>query len=244
MTDLHPDDPGPDDATVLAGELALRVLSPAEERAARAREASDPAFAAEVQVWNEHLAAFVAEIPSVAPSAAVWPRVESQIAAPANDNQAAAFWRTWAIASTALLVASVSAVAILLARPTPAPIVQGAPEGGVTRVATLSTTDGGVPVVTLAYDTVTGNLFIAPTTAMQAANGVPHLWLVRPDDGGVQLVGAIDGSAASRRTLDAVLAGAAGEAQAVAISLEAPGHVPAADKPDGPVVATGELQAL
>jgi anti-sigma-K factor RskA len=246
MTDLPPDEPGADDA--LAGELALRVLSPEDERAARAREASDPAFAAEVEVWNEHLAGFIAEIPSVQPSPRVWPRIEAGIApaaAPvaANDNRAG-FWKMWALGSTGLLAASLVAVALLATRPTPAPIVQTAPTGGVTRVATIAMTEGGAPVVALAYDTATGKLFIAPTTAMRDTGVVPHLWLVKPNDGGVQLIGAIDGSAASHHQLTDVLAATAGQAVAVAISMEAPGHEPAADKPDGPVVATGELQAL
>ena len=240
MTDLPPED----EDRALAGELALRVLSPAEERAARAREASDPAFAAEVEVWNEHLSGFIAEIPSVQPSPQVWPRVEARIApAAANDNRAG-FWRMWALGSTGLLAGSLVAVAVLIARPAPAPIVQQAPAGGVTRVATIAMTEGGAPVVALAYDTMTGKLFIAPTMAMRNTDAVPHLWLVKPDGGGVQLIGAIDGSAASHHQLRDALASTAGQAVAVAISMEAPGHEPAADKPDGPVVATGELQAL
>ena len=242
MTDVSQDDPGPDDA--LAGELALRVLSPEEERAARAREASDPAFAAEVEVWNEHLSGFIAEIPSVQPSPHVWPRVEAGIAPVAANDNRAGFWKMWALGSTGLLAASLVAVALLATRPTPAPIVQTVPTGGVTRVATIAMTDGGTPVVALAYDSATGNLFIAPTDAMDGASAVPHLWLVRPGEAGVQLIGAIDGSAASHHHLTDVLASTAGQAVAVAISMEAPGHTPAADKPDGPVVATGELQSL
>lgn len=248
MTDIPIDDTaadkgGPEEARILAGELALRVLSPEEERAARAREQSDPAFAGEVEVWNGHLAEIAAGIAPVTPSAGVWPRIQAAIAPAANDNGRVAFWRTWAVASTALLAASVAGVAILLARPAPAPIVQAAPEGGVTRVATVALTEGGTPVVALAYDTATGRLFIAPTTALGQETGVPHLWLVKPE-GGVQLIGAIDGSAISRRTLSDLLADEAGQATAVAISLEAPGHTPAPDTPDGPVVATGELQPL
>ena len=241
MTDTPID--AADHDRALAGELALRVLPAEEERAARSREQSDPAFATEVEAWNEHLAAFAAEIAPVTPSPGVWPRVESAIAPAANDNGRVAFWRNWAVASTALLAASVAGVAILLARPEPSPIVQSAPEGGVTRVATVSLTEGGAPVVALAYDTATGKMFIAPTTALGRETGVPHLWLVKPE-GGVQLIGAIDGSATSRRTLTALLANEAGQAKAVAISLEAPGHTPAPDTPDGPVVATGELQPL
>ena len=241
MTDPIPPE---DEDRALAGELALRVLPEADERAARARAASDPAFAAEVETWNEHLAGFIADIPSVQPSARVWPRVEAAIAPTAANDNRAGFWKMWALGSTGLLAASLAAVAILIARPTPAPVIQPAAPAGVTRVATLAMTDGGTPVVALAYDTATGRLFIAPMGRMPADAAVPHLWLVKPDDAGVQLIGAIDGSTASQHQLDAVLASTAGQAVAVAISMEAPGHTPAADKPDGPVVAAGELTAL
>ena len=59
MTD-SPSDPA--EPVALAGELALRVLSPAEEAQARARAVADPAFAAEVDAWNEDLAGLAEEI--------------------------------------------------------------------------------------------------------------------------------------------------------------------------------------
>lgn len=232
-----------DDLNALAGELALRVLSPVEEVQARARLAADPAFAAEVEAWNERLAGFVSGIAPVEPSALLWPRLQTAIGDVANDNGRLVFWRRWAVGSTGLLAASLAAVVVMLAQPGPVAPSRPAPVGGVTRVATL-TLDGGAPAVTLAYDTATGNLFIAPSPQLAGGEGVPHLWLVLPDDAGVQLVGAIEGGAASTRSLSQALAGAAGTATAVAISIEAPGHVPAANKPDGPVVASGELQRL
>ncbi len=234
-----------DDDRVLAGELALRLLTPDDERLARAREAADPAFAREVQVWNAHLAAFAAEVRAVQPSGGVWGRIQAAIAPVANDNGRVGFWRNWALGSTGLLAASLVAVAVLIGRPASAPVVTTppAPEGGVTRVATLTLSEGGGQAVILAYDTVTGNLFLAPTGAIEAADGVPHLWLVKPE-GGVQLVGAIDADGVSRRTLSGTLTGQAGTATAVAISLEAPGTTPPADAPQGPVVASGELQQL
>lgn len=234
-----------EDRDVLAGELALRLLSPPDEVLARARQNSDPDFAAEVEAWNERLAAFVDGIAPVEPSAGLWPRIHAATAETANDNgRVAGFWRTWAIGATALLAASVGAVAFMVAQPdpvvpaTPAAVVQG----GVTRVATLALEDGA-PILTIAYDTATGNLFLAPTTQMAGQDGVPHLWLVKPE-GGVQLIGAIEGGASSRLALTNVLSGVAGQATAVAISIEPRGTTPAQDAPGGPVVASGELQQL
>ncbi|WP_292066421.1 anti-sigma factor [Brevundimonas sp. UBA7664] len=233
---------GLDEDEALAGELALRVLSPAEEAGARAREASDPAFAAHVDAWNERLAGLAEGVAPVEPSAWVWPRVEAGLTPPtaANDN-GVVFWRRWAIGSTGLLAASLAAVIVMLAQPAPVPVAP-TPPPAVIRVATL-TLESGAAAMTIAYDSATGELYLAPTDKMAGDTRVPHLWLVMPE-GGVQLVGAIDGSATSRHSLGQALSGPAGAANAVAVSMEAPGHTPAADHPDGPVVASGELQRL
>jgi anti-sigma-K factor RskA len=241
MTDPT-DMPPIDDDQALAGELALRVLSPAEEAAARAREAAEPAFAAHVEAWNERLSSLAEGIPPVEPSPWVWPRVEAGMTPPAaaNDN-GVVFWRRWAIGSTGLLAASLAAVVMLMAQPGPAAVAPVAPPA-VTRVATL-TLESGAAAMTLAYDPGTGELYLAPTDAMAGDVRVPHLWLVMPE-GGVQLVGAIDGASISRHSLGQTLSGPAGQANAVAVSMEAPGHTPGPNKPDGPVVAQGELQQL
>lgn len=234
---------GMDEDLALAGELALRILSPEAEAAARAREAADPAFAAHVEAWNERLGGLADGIVSVEPSPWLWPRVEAGLTPPAaaNDNSVV-FWRRWAIGSTGLLAASVAAVVMLMAQPAPTPVAPPAPAPAVIRVATL-TLESGAAAMTLVYDANTGELYLAPTTEMAGDKRVPHLWLVMPE-GGVQLVGAVDGSASSRQNLGQALFGPAGQANAVAVSMEAPGHTPAPNKPDGPVVAQGVLQRL
>lgn len=242
----------PEDDDALAGELALRVLSPTEEAEARARETAEPAFAAAVDRWNADIAALADEIVPVAPSAAVWPRVTAAaygaapLNKPANDNGRLAFWRTWAIGASALLAASVAGLIVLVGRPAPAPVVEASPSvveqvPSITRVATIQL-ESGEAALTLAYDPATGNLYVAPSASMGDGARVPHLWLMKPD-GGVQLVGAL-GSEAEMRHLDAALMPMAGEAVAVAVSMEAPGHTPADDKPDGPVVGSGQFQRL
>ena len=199
-----------------------------------------------MEAWNAHLAGMADGIAPVEPSRNVWARVYAAISGVANDNGKLIFWRRWAVASTGLLAASLVAVAVFATRPEPVapPSPTPIPAGGVTRVATLTLGDhDGAPAMTLVYDSVTGNLYLSPTEAMKGAKEIPHLWLIKPE-GGVQLVGAIDGSHASRHTLQAAVGQMAGRATAVAVSMEQPGHTPAADKPDGPVVASGELQQL
>ncbi|MFW2343561.1 anti-sigma factor domain-containing protein [Brevundimonas sp.] len=232
-----------DDRIARAGEYALRVLDPAEEAEARAEAARDPAFGAEVDRWNSRLSQMADGIAPVQPPAALWPRIVAATGGAANDN-AVTFWRRWAIGSTGLLAASLAAVAIMIATPAPAPDPATTPvAGAITRVATLKL-DNGVTALTLAYDSVTGELYLAPTREMEGDTRVPHLWLVLPDEGGVQLVGAIDGHDTSRHNLEGVIVGQATQAIAVAVSMEAPGHTPDSDHPDGPVVAQGEFQAL
>lgn len=239
----HTDIDGMDEDQALAGELALRLLSPDDEVAARAREAADPTFAAHVDAWNERLGGLADGVASVEPSAWVWPRVEAGLTEPtaANDNSVV-FWRRWAIGSTGLLAASLAAVVVLMAQPVAVPVGAPVAPPAVIRVATL-TLENGAAAMTLAYDSATGELYLAPTTEMAGDTRVPHLWLVMPE-GGVQLVGAIDGSATSRHSLGQALSGPVGHANAVAVSMEEPGHSPASNKPDGPVVASGELQRL
>ncbi|MFJ6024768.1 anti-sigma factor domain-containing protein [Brevundimonas sp. NPDC092305] len=228
---------------VSAGELALRVLSPAEEAAARARVEVDAAFARDVDIWNDRIASFADEIAPVAPSPGLWPRIERALGgSAANDNGQVTFWRRWAVGSTALLAASLAAVVMLATRDVSTPVATP-PGPELVRVATLTLQQGGEPAMTLVYDPNTRNLYLSPTEAMAGDERVPHLWLVAPE-GGVQLVGAIDGSEASRHHLAAIFTAPAGRAQAVAVSMEAPGHTPAADRPDGPVVATGALEQL
>ena len=227
---------------VLAGELALRVLPEAEELTARGREQSDPEFAGRVARWNEDLAQLADDVAPVRPSEALWARIAASAfgGVAANDNGKLAFWRRWAIGSTGLLAASVAALAVLVAQPNPVP-EPVAPQGGVTRVATL-TLESGTAAVTLAYDAATGHLFLSPSDAMVGDPRVPHLWLMMPD-GNLQLVGAFNGTEPGMHNLDAPMADMANQAMAVAVSMEEPGHTPSA-QPDGPVVAQGEITQL
>jgi anti-sigma-K factor RskA len=227
---------------VLAGELALRILPQAEEATARDREQSDPAFAGRVARWNEDLARLADEIAPVRPSVALWPRIAAGAfgAVAANDNGRVAFWRRWAIGSTGLLAASVAALAVMVTQPEPV-LEPAAPQGGVTRVATL-TLESGTAAVTLAYDAGTGHLFLSPSDAMVGDPRVPHLWLMMPD-GNLQLVGAFNGTEPGMHNLDAPMADMANQAMAVAVSMEEPGHTPST-QPDGPVVAQGEISRL
>lgn len=238
MTDL-PLTPADDD-DALAAELSLRVLTGTDEAAARARADADPAFARRVEDWDERFGVLADEIAPETPGPSLWPRVDSVTGAANDVGGAVRFWRRWAVGSTALLAASLAAVVFLALRPEP--VAPSPTPGPITRVATLTLEDGAV-AMTLVYDPATGELYLAPTDKMHGDPRVPHLWLLMPE-GGVRLVGAIDGSATSRHTLSGAIHALAGHAAQVAVSMEQPGHTPALDAPDGPVVASGSLQQL
>lgn len=235
-----------DGGDLLAAELALRVLDREAEAAARGRQASDPAFAADVAAWEARLAVLFDGIAPVQPSTAVWRRIEAGLSVPANDNRKLVFWRRWAVASTGLLAASVAAFAVMLARPDAVVPPPAAPPAAQTpeiaRIATLSTPEGEA-FATVVYDSATETLYLAPLRSAQQDARVPHLWLMLPD-GGVQLVGAIDGRQPSRQPVAPGLSAQIGQVAQLAISMEAPGHAPAPNKPDGPVVASGDIRTL
>lgn len=236
--------PPSDQDDALAAELSLRVLPAAEEAAARARAAADDGFARRVEAWDERLARLADEIAPVDPAIDAWNRITAATAAANDDEPRVRFWRRWAVASTALLAASLVAVIGLAVQraSAPAPVPAPVEAGGLTRVATLTLEDGGV-AMTLVYDPSTGELYLAPTDKMEGDPRVPHLWLLMPE-GGVRLVGAIDGTATSRHHLSGALSAMAGQAAQVAVSMEQPGHTPGLTAPDGPVIASGSLQQL
>ena len=64
----------------LAAEYALGLLEGEELLAARAREARDPAFAAEVANWQDRLAPLADDIHPRMPREQVWQRIEAQLA--------------------------------------------------------------------------------------------------------------------------------------------------------------------
>ena len=120
MSDPSPPIEGED---LTAAEYALGVLDRSERTAAEARASREPAFAAEVQAWDERLSPLIGAIASVTPPATLWPRVVRAIdgTAAANDSGRAgptrhtvAFWRNWALGATA---AAALALVVLAIRP-------------------------------------------------------------------------------------------------------------------------------
>lgn len=69
------------DDAMIAAEHALGLLEGEELLTARGRVTNDPAFAALVAAWENHLAPLADEIAGAEPSADLWQRIEERIAA-------------------------------------------------------------------------------------------------------------------------------------------------------------------
>lgn len=250
MSDHHRIDP-PADTDLLAGEYVLGVLDDAEHQQAEARLAADPAFARAVEAWQERLTPLAAEAAAVEPPPELLARIEARLGRAsepipfrpraANDDKPLRFWRAWAMGSTGALAASLAAVAVLVSRAPPPPVIAPPTAADPARVATLVSERGGAMVV-IAYDPRTRSLYVAPAGDMAPGEAVPHLWLLEPD-GKSRLVGVIDARKPATHNIPVAMAGDAARAVGFAVSMEPQGHVPT-EAPGGPVVAKGDVSML
>ena len=85
MTDDLPDAVSPMEA--LAMEWALGTLDRKSRADADARRASDPAFAAMCDDWAEQLSPLADEVAPMAPSAALWTKIDAEIGREAGFQQ-------------------------------------------------------------------------------------------------------------------------------------------------------------
>lgn len=240
-----------------AAELALGVLDGEERAAAERRLLTDPAFSREVEGWSLRLAAIAAEAAPREPPAAVWPRIESRLDAGAGAEGGAGavvelrlrrslgVWR--AIAGGAGAIAAALAVVLAMphqaappapAAPPAAPVVART-GGGVLEAASLSSPKGGQIAFIAVYDPERRELVLTPATLGRTSGRSPELWVI-PAGGEPIPLGVGQFGKPVRLKVDALTGKAAGT---LAVSIEPEGGSPSG-KPTGPVVATGQLQAL
>src|SRR4029077_6644218 len=117
-----------DTQDLTAAEYVLGVLGAEERRRAEFRIASEPRFTAEVAYWEGRLGRLAAAVRPVSPPATVWDGIEARLSAslkvPAERGgiwQSLAFWRTFAIAATALAAASLAGLVYLAQVPSLGP---------------------------------------------------------------------------------------------------------------------------
>ena len=224
---------GPQDGMdIAAAEYVLGVTGPAERRAAEARMAAEPAFAAAVAAWQARLAPMDGQFEPVEPPASAKAAIDARLfgsqPAPVRPGWLAslAFWRmTTAAAALAALV-----LAVMPDRPAPEPdrgprVATILGEGGATFVVVENTADRSLRV----------------TAASPAPEGRDlELWIIA--DGGAPVsAGLLAREGATRLALpdrfamDAPLT--------LAVSLEPAGGSPTG-APTGPVLGAAPLTEL
>ncbi|MFM0715216.1 anti-sigma factor [Paraburkholderia strydomiana] len=252
---------------LLAAEYVLGTLRGAARRRFQRYADQDASIRAAVAAWQRHLAPMAELAEPRMPPAAVWEAIEqrlglsaareaarphSALPTPARPSRGLfdnlAFWRGWAIGTTALAaIAVVVAVRALLPAttvptaptpvPTPAPTIAQKPAPSVSHVAVLNSTDAR-PVMLIAWDEGRSTMTLQPLGKVDVPPGrTMELWGI-PANGHPVSLGLLPDSATGTVT--------AGQQkpenyEALAVSIEAPGGSPDHNAPSGPVVFTGKL---
>jgi anti-sigma-K factor RskA len=219
----------PDDQS-LAAELALGLLDGQERATALERLLAEPAFAAEVAWWRQHLDTLLDDYaPADAPPGPV-----AVDAVPPPEAPAVRWPWVAGGAAGGALAASLAAMTIAVPPPAPVPTVAAAPPP---LVAVLVPSDGqaGQPVAAV-IDRRTGTLRFTATIAVPDGR-VAELWRIGADKRPRAIGVLTDGERPALRLSATSLPG---QTETLAISIEPIGGSPTG-QPTGPVIATGSL---
>lgn len=228
-----------DDDDLRAAELAFRLIEGDERRAAEARLADDPDFAAAYVRWQGYVLAMLGGRDE-APRPSLWPEIAARL--PANDaGPAMPAVRRWQFAtfaaSAAVLLLGVVAVSRATSVAPPAAIVQVAATAPL--VAVLTGTGTGA-VVAVSFDKATQRLTLAPA-ALDPARRAAELWVI-PAGGKPRSLGVMRATDASWQGAPVAAAGAIVPGATLAITLEPAGGSPSG-QPTGPVIVSGIVKS-
>lgn len=259
----------PDDAELIAAELAFGLLADDERRAAEQRLGTDADFAAAHARWGAFAAGMAGA--GEAPRPSLWAAIEARL--PTNDASAAA--GTWAAAGAGAnrvrpflagaLAASLACGLVAVAAQRIYELVPAATERAradvilagerkrmaatvaaerlrarVVLVAVLTGKDRR-DSVTVSFDTVTGKLISAPA-GLRIGEGAATLWVI-PADGKPRSLGVISAAAPGSPRPRARSIAALAPGVTIAVSLE-PAGAPPRDAPTGPVILTGKMTSI
>jgi anti-sigma-K factor RskA len=222
---------------LVAAEYVLGVLGAAERRQAQQRLAHDQAFANEVAFWEERLGAFADAIAPVAPPDRAWTRIARAVRAPDPSApreslwQSLVFWRSFAIGSAALAVASIGALTFIEISPAARPPL----------LATLGAASGQ-PNFVAAVNAGGTSLLVVPAALLTSDPRAMELWLIPAGDKPHSL-GLIQPGRPVRLDVPRDLVARITADTSLAVSMEPPGGSPTG-QPTGPVIASGKLISL
>ena len=217
-----------DDDDLLAGEVALGLLSRDEAAMAEARMRAEPELAARTEWWRAHLIS-LADDAATAPSPDVWRRIEARLGA--NDNRASATPWKWA---TAAMSVAATVLGVIALRPT---LVVPVAVPQVPLVASLSGKAG--TAVTVAYNAGDRTILVTPVT-LEPGEGDAELWIIPIGQTEPISMGVINAKGAISRRVDLQHGRLLAPGATFAISQEARGGSPTGHA-QGPIVATGKI---
>ncbi len=239
------DDLSPDD--VMAAEYALGLLEGEELLAARAREASDAAFAEDVALWNRRLAPLLDDIPPQTPREDVWQHIVRELdSAPSSAEVISlnASVRRWKVATGFAAAAAIAAISLFVLTPAqtpgPAPAVPGAIEAPLAASIPIGDTALRLAVT---YLPEREELFVSASGL--TADGVHdhELWLVPRDEGPLMSLGVVAPGEERRVALSPEIAAQMADGSDLLLTREPLGGKPS-DAEAGPVVAEGRLKKI
>jgi anti-sigma-K factor RskA len=211
-----------EDSDLLAAEYVMGVLALEERSMAQARIKTDPAFAAMVAAWEDHLGDLNDQYGEAIAPDHVLSRIEARLFP--QEARARRSWLGWLSGAVAAAVLAIAAVIFLAPQPAPdAPVI-----------ATLGET-GGDLVFEARYDGA--SLIFAQTGGPRAATGKVHeLWIIAPEAAPVSLGLLGDAPLTIPYPMPPV-------GWTLAVSLE-PAGGSTTGAPTGPVLATGIVTDL
>ena|SRR5580692_2906299 len=229
----------PPDDEVLAGELVLGVLAPAERRRAQTRAVADREFSARVAAWERRFAPWLAEVAPLAPSAQLWPQICRRLGWEGSAGPGAGLWQSLALWRSAAALAAIAALALWLSRPQ-APQPPPAASAVAKAVTTLAH-DDGTPGWLASVDAAHGTVLLVPVPGAPDAQGrVPELWII-PAGKAPRSLGAVSINQSGTVAVPADARRALVAGSVLAISLEPASGMPHA-APSGPIIAKGAIQ--
>jgi anti-sigma-K factor RskA len=236
----------PPDDEVLAGELVLGVLAPADRRRAEARAAADRDFSARVEGWERRFAPLLAEVPPLAPPAQLWPQIRSRLGWRDGATPSPGLWQSLALWRSAAAIAAVAALALWLSRapaPPPPVAVVPPPESAVAKEVTTLAHDDGTPGWLASVDPAHGTVLMVPVPGTPDAQGrVPELWII-PAGQAPRSLGAVSITKSHTVAVPADSRSALVAAGSVlAVTLEPATGMPHA-APTGPIIAKGAIRS-
>jgi anti-sigma-K factor RskA len=223
----------PDEADLIAAELALGVLEGEDRVRALRLQLADRNFRTAVLGWQERLSPMLDELRTAEPPD-LWHRIERMLEAPraSSIGRRLRAWRISALAASAVA----ASLAILLAvqpAPQPAPVTPAA-------IAQLLTREGEALLV-VRLDPASGTLRVR-AIALPEDRRVPELWVI-PAGGAPQSLGLIRRTGTSELAAQPELRALLREGSTIALTLEPAGGAPHR-APTGAILGSAPLSTL